>query len=210
MALWGHLGPLFRGERERREELTEAHAGLGRGSPCPIRLGNHDDGLLATTRHPLRLSPEGSIDDIAKTRAGVLDAPTIRVRLCCAVFHLYIMYKTAADASMFSGFAHDNIDQISTAAITHSAAATQRERRASASPMPSRLSGVSEKPRSVARSSLPSTRSARSARSGRSPTTPRRVESPRPASSMRPTGPRLRSIHSRTTGSEVDHMSSFG
>ena len=53
-------------------------------------------------------------------------------------------------------------------------------------------------------------RSARSARSGRSATNAgKRATGRVPASSMRPTGPRWRSIQSRTTGSEVVHMSSL-
>ena len=89
--------------------------------------------------------------------------------------------------------------------MIHKAAGRQRcAARLRPSDAPRRSRVESEAACRSRRSSLARTRSARSARSGRSAAaTPARVERPRPASSMRPTGPRLRSIHSRTTGSDV-------
>ena len=86
----------------------------------------------------------------------------------------------------------------------------QRLRRASALPIAATVSGASTTPSRVAASSWSAMRAARVSRPGTWPT--KRPTSPTPAaaSSSRPTGPRLRSIHSRTTGSAVRHMSSRG
>ena len=70
---------------------------------------------------------------------------------------------------------------------------------------------AARRPRAVMSSSWPSTRFGPQGHVGQVAERGRRASTgPCPASSTRPIGPRWRSIHSRTTGSEVVHMSSRG
>ena len=89
--------------------------------------------------------------------------------------------------------------------------AVQRLRRASARPMAATVSGARTRPlRVMASICSQHGRAAREQLPARRPGTVRVRRRRRAASSICPTGPRWRSIHSRTTGSAVFHMSSFG
>ena len=95
-------------------------------------------------------------------------------------------------------------------AIAQMPAVSQRLWRPSARPMASTVSGASSRPLRVIASERSSSATLRAAMPGRPATILPRSPAPLTTPSMRPTGPRLRSIHSRTTGSAVVQMSSFG
>ena len=95
-------------------------------------------------------------------------------------------------------------------AITHTPTVRQRFCRARTRPSAAMVSGESTSPSRTMTSSCSSTRIEREAMAGRPlmalPSSP----APAIAPWMRPIGPRLRSIHWRTTGSATVQMSSLG